>query len=109
MSLKAVELQIAIPRTQEIGRIQEQQQQRHNVDQQALIRDRKELDEKARIRPQDINQKANGQIKEKQEREHTKKEKENQTAPVKQESRSASSKKTEGFDPMRGRHIDISL
>jgi hypothetical protein len=111
MSLKAVELQVALPRTQDIIRIQEQQQQRNMHEQQLLIEDRKQLDETNRQRAADIDSTERNQIR---ERERQKRQNGKNLAP--------SLDHVEGGaepvavpaasvmrDPLRGRHIDISL
>ncbi|MBO8162482.1 MAG: hypothetical protein H0Z34_02040 [Brevibacillus sp.] len=108
MSLKAVELQVALPRTQEVTRIQDQQQQRSMHEQQELIAARKELDELARNRPTDVSEAAQGQIREKQDRNKRR----DAVAKRKRTDSEQADKKREQqllSDPVRGRHIDISL
>jgi hypothetical protein len=112
MSLKAVELQVALPRTQEIGRLQDQQQQKNLHEQQMNISDRTQLDQQLRQRPTDVNETAKSQIREKQEKER--RQKKQAAAPaVEAETETAQQKRTEDHlrmkDPLRGRHIDISL
>lgn len=108
MSLKPVELQIALPRTQEVTRIQEQQQQRSMHEQQELIAARRELDELARKRPGDVHQSVQGQVREKTDRERRRQQEQKQRAEIAQHP-SAKDGKTLASDPIRGRHIDISL
>lgn len=119
MSLKALELQVALPRTQEVSRIQEQQQQRHTHEQQVLIEDRKQFDELTRHRATNINESTGGQIKEKQEEEKKKQQTKNQkTQQNKQEAKESQSNQKEFrpaqsavqmTDPLRGHFIDVSL
>ncbi|MGC5324093.1 hypothetical protein [Brevibacillus sp. SYSU BS000544] len=110
MSLKAVELQVALPRTQEISRFQEQQQQRHANEQQAQVNDRNHLDQKNRQRTTNINETTHGQIKEKQDEDEKRKKK--QTDSVKKGVAAKENKSKEQkhmTDPLRGHFIDISL
>ncbi|MFM1650842.1 hypothetical protein ACI7RC_01930 [Brevibacillus sp. B_LB10_24] len=108
MSLKAVELQIAIPRTQEVGRIQDQHLQRSMHEQQAMIADRKSQDEAMRQRPAEVNEPSPLEVRDKQEK--PKKRRRSEAG-----SRSQAANKTAGgetgqpVDPVRGRHIDITL
>jgi hypothetical protein len=112
MSLKAVELQVALPRTQEIGRLQDQQQQKTVHEQQININDRTQLDQQIRQRATDVNETAKSQIREKQEKEKRQK---RQAAAETDEGTSQAAERirtadhVEMRDPLRGRHIDISL
>lgn len=45
MSFRAIELQVALPRSQDVGKIQDQLQQRGQVSQDQLAHDQKKLDE----------------------------------------------------------------
>lgn len=108
MSLKAVELQVALPRTQEIGRMQEQLQYRHAHENQQAIDRRNETDQAMRQRPTNINETDKGQIKEKQDSQ--KKREQKQEAQKKQVQKQED--QDQGYqmrDPIRGRHVDISL
>ncbi len=110
MSLKAAELQVALPRTQEISRMQDQLHQRNVHEQQSMIADRNHLDEAMRHRANEVDESSKGYIKEKEERQRKKE----------QDTLSLSGIETtvdEDFahnqipmrDPIRGRHVDISL
>jgi hypothetical protein len=109
MSLKNVELQIALPRTQEAGRIQEQQQHKQMHEHQYGIDARNQLDRQMQQRTTDISETDKGLIKGRQEKENKR---DRRTAkPV---ARQAAEGKAQGekasmSDPIRGRHIDISL
>ncbi|QOY34499.1 hypothetical protein AWH56_017460 [Anaerobacillus isosaccharinicus] len=48
MSLRAIELQVAIPRTQSVGKIQDQMQQRGQVAQGHMVNEQQKMDEKNR-------------------------------------------------------------
>ncbi|UFJ42151.1 hypothetical protein LOK74_06545 [Brevibacillus humidisoli] len=109
MSLKAVELQVALPRTQEVTRIQDQQQQRSMHDQQEQIAARKELDELTRKRPTDVSETVQGQVREKQEREKRRDAGQKQRKRSDEEQSEAKREQLLLSDPVRGRHIDISL
>ncbi|NGQ94035.1 hypothetical protein G3578_02465 [Brevibacillus sp. SYP-B805] len=108
MSLKNVELQVALPRTQEVGRIQEQQQHRQMHEHQYGIDARNQQDRQMQQRTTNISETDKGQIKDKQEKEK----KRNRRAAG--EHKQAAEGKAQGDkgsipDPIRGRHIDISL
>lgn len=59
MSWKAVEMQIALPRTQDAGRIQEQIQQRGQFMQDLITREQLQSEETKRRTVNDLEQKAN--------------------------------------------------
>lgn len=112
MSLKAVELQVALPRTLEAGRIQEHQLQRTIHEQQSLINERKQLDEHMRLRPLDVKETAKNQIRERDQKQ--KRNKHVNEEPTSEAGEGVSSQANTSTpvamrDPMRGRIIDISL
>lgn len=111
MSLKAVELQVALPRTQEISRIQDQLQQRTMHEQLMQLSDQTLHDQLQRQRTGDVNDTTKGLIKEKQEKQ--KREKKQETASKQNstgsEGHSHGNDRSLMQDPLRGRHIDISL
>lgn len=103
MSLKAVELQIAIPRTHEASKIQEQLEQRASHDQSGLgLANQKELEQKRsksemleKSTHQGIRQQGDGSAKGKGQNPSSsfKKKQEND----------------EKWHPYKGKHIDLSL
>ncbi|GED70212.1 hypothetical protein BRE01_39140 [Brevibacillus reuszeri] len=114
MSLKTIELQVALPRTLEVTRIQEQQQQRTMHEQQSMINQRRELDEHLRQRPHDVDPTQKNQIREREQRKG--KGGFEQSASSSEEEKEAGSGDSTSSastismrDPMRGRFIDISL
>lgn len=108
MSLKAVELQVAIPRTQELGRQQENHQQRLWHEQQSIIAERNQEDQHNRVRTQELEKSAKGYNKEDRERERRKSQ---EAMEQWEESKQAEARKPHVpmKDPLRGRHVDISL
>lgn len=111
MSLKAVELQVALPRTVEAGRLLEQQQNRTHHEQQALMNERTMLDDHVRQRPPEIEQTAHNQIR---EREQQRKQQDQADASFSeavegQPSEEKTASQPLMRDPLRGRYIDISL
>ncbi|GAA4700950.1 hypothetical protein [Brevibacillus fulvus] len=104
-----MELQSALPRTQEVGRIQEQQQQRFNHERLLEIAEQLKTIQQEGQRVGELEQSAEGKIREQREKErHRKKSSgwENQTeSPVGQKG----SDQHLMHDPFRGRFIDISL
>jgi len=111
MSWKAVELQVALPRTQEISRIQEQQQQRHMHQQQQLIEDRKQVDQANRQRAAEVDAAERNQIRERQPKQPQQERKRKAKTDSRETELDASTVPAapEMRDPLRGRHIDISL
>ncbi|HZG15107.1 MAG TPA: hypothetical protein VE710_08825 [Candidatus Bathyarchaeia archaeon] len=107
MSLKAVELQIALPRTQEAGKIQEQIQYRQTHEQQAAIDQRNEQDQAMRQRTTNINETDKGQIRDKQERQKNREQ--DQGEQKQQQRQDGHGQGYQMRDPFRGRHVDISL
>jgi len=111
MSLKAVELQIAVPRTQDVGRIMEHQQQRQMHDQQYNIDARAHADVAARQKTTDVSETVQGRIKDQHERRKSPKQQAVNQAAGENEQTAASRHEEHVLlhDPFRGRHIDISL
>lgn len=108
MSLKAVELQVAIPRTQELARQQENHQQRLWHEQQSIIAERNHEDQQNRARAQQLEKSAKGYNKEDRERER---QKSHEAMEELEAARQEDGKKPHVpmKDPLRGRHVDISL
>jgi hypothetical protein len=107
VSLKAVELQVALPRTHEVARIQEQMQHRTMHEQQALIQDRKQSDELSRKQTTHVSDPGKALIK---PREDEKQRSGNQKKDGKKKSEQETSQSSnEPLDPYRGKHIDLSL
>jgi hypothetical protein len=107
MSLKAVELQVALPRTQEVARVQDQQLQRNMHEQLGQIEQRRQLDAAARKRAADVDEADSARIRDQQEKRERGKAKpksvgKDTTAP-------AAPVQPLAKDPLRGKHIDISL
>lgn len=114
MSLKTVELQVALPRTLEVTRVQEQQQQRTMHEQQSMINQRRELDAHLRQKPHEVEHTQKNQIREREQRQG--KDDFEQSASSSEEEREAGSGESTSSasavsmrDPLRGRFIDISL
>lgn len=107
MSLKSVELQIAIPRTQEAGTMQNQLQHKRVIDQAQLANHAIKTTEKSRVRNAKLNEAANAQIR----REEDKPDSRHGQQPSRQREQAdhpdESGKKAE--HPYKGQHIDISL
>lgn len=112
MSLKTVELQVALPRTLEVSRIQEHQQQRTIHEQQSLIDERTLHDEHNRQRPVDVEHSEKNELRQR-EQNHQKQQREADGSTA-HEKGAADGDEKKSFsvpmrDPMRGRYIDISL
>ncbi|WNC12518.1 hypothetical protein [Brevibacillus brevis] len=112
MSWKAVELQVAVPRSLEAGRIQEHQQQRTIHEQQSMLDERSLLDQQMRSRPVEVAQPEKSQIRERENKQQKEKQEREGKDPVSLEGASAEDKAPSSVsmrDPLRGRFIDISL
>ncbi|MGD8191041.1 hypothetical protein ACQCN2_13770 [Brevibacillus ginsengisoli] len=110
MSLKALELQVALPRTQDISRIQEQQQNRHALEQQVLIGDRKQFDQLTRQRATNVNESTGRKIKDDhEEKEHGQNHQQAQSNQPDEKKSKTSHSTIPMTDPLRGHYIDISL
>ena len=111
MSLKALELQVALPRMTDVGRMQEQQLQRPVHEQVVQQEERKQTDALNRQRPTEVEQPEKNMIREREEREQRQnREEESQTAAA--AANRLEKKKADSVsmrDPLRGRYIDISL
>ncbi|RNB59733.1 hypothetical protein EDM57_03565 [Brevibacillus gelatini] len=113
MSLKAVELQVALPRTLEVSRIQEHQQQRSMHEAQAMIDQRKDLDAHMRQRPTNVDETQKNQIREREQEQRQRQDEQAHSGPAEAKNDAASEQSSPSSvsmrDPMRGRFIDISL
>lgn len=114
MSLKAVELQVALPRTVDVGRIQEQQLNRMIHQQQSMLDERKELDEHMRQRPLNVDETMKNQIREREQKQKQQRNQHGEEGASFEEKEAAASPSNTASpvamrDPMRGRLIDISL
>ncbi|MCF6093809.1 hypothetical protein L1765_07420 [Microaerobacter geothermalis] len=103
MSFKSVELQVALPRTQELGKIQEQINQRTAQDQAALA--------SQQIKQLEYERKRSGNISrtEKQTIRRDQKNKDDSTNKKGKKSTQKKKDEQEAVDPYKGRYIDISL
>lgn len=104
MSLKAVELQITIPRSQDAGRIQEQLQQRPQNDQTHLINEQKKEINKQLQKTKESEKTEKEKIKD-QQNKHSK-DQQNKQNDDKVEDKA---KKKQLKHPYKGHSVDISL
>lgn len=112
MSLKNVELQVALPRTLEVTRIQDQLLQRGVHEQQSLMEERSQLDQQMRQRPTDVSHTEKNRIREREQKQKNKQQDPNMSS-ASPEGEGADDdvkrKQVSMRDPLRGRFIDISL
>lgn len=112
MSLKTVELQVALPRTLEVSRIQEHQQQRAVHEQQSLIDERTLHDQQNRQRPPGVGHTDKNKLRER-EQKHQKGQQEAEATATPDHKEADGEGKTSlpvsMRDPIRGRFIDISM
>ncbi|QQE76157.1 hypothetical protein KDJ56_09665 [Brevibacillus composti] len=113
MSLKTVELQVAVPRTAEVGRLQEQYQNRLHNEQHLLHQEQKITDRQKSQRAADVNETEKNRLREKEReqqhggRDFSSRASEEGGSPS--EGNSPSTVEVAMRDPLRGRYIDISL
>ncbi|QLG41370.1 hypothetical protein MKY42_12120 [Paenibacillus sp. FSL W7-1088] len=104
MSFKAVELQIAVPRTSEAGRYQSEAQQRPVIDQNLLAEQTAKEANEARQRSEALDETAHTDIRDGQSRN-----KEQQSGSNEPEATSALEPAKPAEHPYKGKHIDLSL
>lgn len=106
MSLKPVELQIAIPRTQDAGTMQSQMQQKQLTEQVQLANDASKATEEDRKRNAKLNEASHSQIRPDEEKSNH----EQGRQPADKRNRSESGENGKKAEhPYKGQHIDISL
>ncbi|CAM3061951.1 hypothetical protein P4H27_19825 [Paenibacillus taichungensis] len=104
MSFKAVELQIAVPRTSEAGRYQNEAQQRPVIDQNLLAEQTAKEANEARQRSEALDETAHTDVRDGQSRN-----KEQQSGSNEPEVTSALETVKPAEHPYKGKHIDLSL
>lgn len=105
MSLKLLELQVAIPRTMELGKIQEQQNQRATIQQQHINDEQRYKQEQDKIRLSETEDMKHKLISQEDESSsHSK-----QAFHHRGKTEWASSDVKEESHPYKGKHIDITL
>jgi uncharacterized membrane protein len=104
MSFKAVELQIAVPRTSEAGRYQNEAQQRPVIDQNLLAEQTAKEANEARQRSEALDETAHTDVRDGQSRN-----KEQQSGSNESEVTSTLETVKPAKHPYKGKHIDLSL
>ncbi|MFS0856856.1 MULTISPECIES: hypothetical protein [Paenibacillus] len=104
MSFKAVELQIAVPRTSEAGRYQNEAQQRPVIDQNLLAEQTAKEANEARQRSEALDETAHTDVRDGQSRN-----KEQQSGSNESEVTSTLETVKPAEHPYKGKHIDLSL
>ncbi|MFE6073255.1 hypothetical protein ACFVQB_02135 [Paenibacillus sp. NPDC057886] len=104
MSFKAVELQIAVPRTSEAGRYQSEAQQRPVIDQNLLAEQTAKEANEARQRSEALDETAHTDVRDGQSRN-----KEQQSGSNEHEAISTLETVKPAEHPYKGKHIDLSL
>lgn len=108
MSLKSIELQVALPRTQDVGKLQEQHNQREVIKQHLDDEERKLQAEQERNKPTALE---GTQLRRIGEEEENRK---RQQGELKNREQNRKKKKKESpaqfaQHPYKGKHIDLSL
>lgn len=101
MSLKAIEMQVALPRTQDAGRVQEQLNQRNVVEQHQIQQEQKQKAELERKK----STKMEGSISRMIQDEEASSQSRDQSSKKRKEKK----KEEVSPHPYKGKHIDISL
>ncbi|KOY13486.1 hypothetical protein [Paenibacillus xylanivorans] len=104
MSFKAVELQIAVPRTSEAGRYQSEAQQRPVIDQNLLAEQTAKEANEARQRSEALDETAHTNVRDGQSSN-----KEQHSGSNEPESTSTLETVKPAEHPYKGKHIDLSL
>ncbi|MDQ0214275.1 sRNA-binding protein [Oikeobacillus pervagus] len=102
MSLKSVEMQIALPRTHEAGKISNQQQQQGQLLQEHAAENTEKQLERKRKMVHQSEQKEELHLKERQSKEHSPVERQHQNQKNKKK------RQKESKHPYKGKQIDIS-
>lgn len=104
MNMKSVELQIAVPRTAEAGRIQQDHLQRPANDQHMLNAQTVKKTELDRHRSQGVDETAHTEV-----REGEKQSSENMSHGNQRHRQNESEQQTAAEHPYKGHHLDLSL
>lgn len=105
MNLKAVEMQIAVPRTGEAGRIQQDMQHRPVVDQNMLSVEQMKQQEHQRQRSTGVDESAENTTVKREEQQAGQQQGQAQTEEHEEEQ----TKERPAVHPFKGKHIDFSL
>lgn len=106
MNMKAVEMQIAVPRTHEAGRIQQEGQQRPLIDQGLLTAENIKQRELERQRSTGVDESANQNTIKREGNSAGHQHQGESSSEAKQEEQV---KEHQAEHPFKGRHIDLSL
>lgn len=104
--MKPVELQIAVPRTSEAGRIQQEQQMRPTVDQQQLAAQNIKSSEQQRIRSSEVDEPFKSEVRDGEKHSSGK---HGGTGGHQHESEDPAKQTHPAEHPYKGKHIDFSL
>jgi hypothetical protein len=111
MNLKPVELQMAIPRATEVGRVQQQTQQKPQQDQTLLQQAAAKTSEINQQKTQNVDE-ANGERvrdEEKQKDSQSKKRKKHKLAGYQASTKKEEHDNNQAEHPFKGKRIDLSL
>ncbi len=108
MDLKAIEMQIAVPRTHEAGRVQHEAQQRPLIDQSLLSAENIKERELERHRSSNIDESAHNRTVKREESSSGHQQQGHASSGEKQEEEMESQPQP-AEHPYKGKHIDLSL
>ncbi|MEI7027305.1 hypothetical protein [Paenibacillus sp. y28] len=110
MSLKLVELQIAIPKTQEIGTIQQNQSNKLIHDQAAMASASMKTSEEQRSKPMEVNASPEANIQSKQQSEQDKQRKgRNKQTAANLDAVEETNVHVPSVHPYKGKHVDLTV
>ncbi|MNO86589.1 hypothetical protein D3C76_779930 [compost metagenome] len=102
--MKSVELQIAVPRTQEVGKVQNELQQRSTQEQTFLTNQQIKESHEMRHRSSNVDETTNSSIREEGKQQHSS-QRQGQSHANQQEQ----TEHQPAEHPYKGHHIDLSL
>lgn len=108
MNLKPVELQMAIPRATEVGKVQQQTQQKPQQDQALLQQMTAKQAEQAPQKTHQVDE-SNGEKVREEEKKQQRDGKRKKKPPMKMYNKSVDDKDKEPEHPFKGKRIDLSL
>lgn len=108
MSLKAVDMSIAVHKNADVGQLQREMQQKPQMDQTALAEVQQKATEVSRRRPEGLNETDKPEVRKRRE-EKKRRQTGSTVSADKEQDRQAGHAHTQSDHPYKGHHIDLSL
>ncbi|WP_195573211.1 hypothetical protein [Paenibacillus sp. 1001270B_150601_E10] len=109
MNMKPVELQIALPRTQEVSNLHQQMQHRLMADQSVLNEQAEKLTESLRKRNEKLQESSQGRIQDESRQQHSAQEHGKHASHEEEDKGSDKDTTVPAVHPYKGKHIDFSV